>query len=344
MMTPRYSRSYINRIGEILADDNSTDDELESASQTLNDWRALHLYPMNTFQATLRKYVGEIDPKGIVAQRLKRHPTIVDKLKNRQKTMNLGRMHDVGGLRAIVNSVPKVRAIEKKFKHYRAKHLLKKTYDYITEPKESGYRGIHLVYEYHNPKKPDCDGLLIEIQLRTRLQHLWSTAVETAGFFFQESLKSSQGNERRLEFFQQVSALFALEEGQPTSPQFRHFTRETLIDKLRQFEEQYGILPQLEAIQIASRVKSEQKLADAAYWIIKTNLDPPSMEIIPFVKRQQSSANLLYGFLERKTGKGQVVLVSTDSVKKLEKAYPNFFLDIRDFIAKVKMLFHRKRG
>jgi (p)ppGpp synthase/HD superfamily hydrolase len=138
MMSPRYSRSYINRIGDVIVDDSSTAEELESALETLSDWRALHLYPMNTFQATLRKRVNAVDPDGIVAQRLKRTPTIIDKLKNRQKSLNLGQMQDIGRLRAIVNSVENVRTIEKMFVHSPAKHLLKRTYDYIAEPRESG--------------------------------------------------------------------------------------------------------------------------------------------------------------------------------------------------------------
>jgi ppGpp synthetase/RelA/SpoT-type nucleotidyltranferase len=319
MMTPKYSRSFINRVGDVLADENSTTEAVESAVQTLSDWRALHLYPMNTFQATLRKYVNAVDSKGIVAQRLKRTPTIIDKLRNRQQSMELGRMHDVGGLRAIVNNVQNVRKIENKFVNSRAKHILKRTYDYIAEPKDSGYRGIHLVYEYQNPKNMDYDGLFIEVQLRTRLQHLWSTAVETAGFFFQESLKSSQGNEHHLEFFQIVSALFAHEEGQPTSMPFSQFSREALIEKLRQLESENGILPLLGAIQIVRLIESP-KLTDTAYWIIRTILDPPNVMIYPFVRSQQSAANTMYQLLEQtnehKKGKSQVVLVSADSVVK----------------------------
>ena len=342
MMTPKYSRSSINRVGEILANSDFFDDQFQSAVDSLSDWRALHLHPMKTFQTTLRKYVNEIDSKGIVAQRLKRALTIIDKLRNRQTSMSLGRMQDIGGLRAIVNNVSSVRKIEKKFLRSRAKHILKRKYDYIAEPKESGYRGIHLVYEYQNRKKPECDGLLIEIQLRTRLQHLWATAVETVGFFYQESLKSSQGNEHRLEFFRLVSALFSLKEKQPTSLAYRHSTQETLVEQLRQFEKEHGVLQQLNAIKIARSARKVPELADAAYWIIKTNLNPSSVVIYPFLEQQQEQIKIVYHSLEEsgecKNGQSQVVLVATDSVDKLGKAYPSFFLDITDFISNVAML------
>jgi len=339
----------MNRVGDILASGERNTEEYKSAIDSLSDWRALHLYPMNTFQATLRKYVNDIDSKGIVAQRLKRAPTIIDKLKNRQQSMNLGRMQDIGGLRAIVNNIPSVRKIEQKFIHSRSKHVLKKTYDYISEPKGSGYRGIHLVYEYRNPKKPEYDGLQIEIQLRTRLQHLWATAVETAGFFYQESLKSSLGNEKRLEFFQLVSALFSLKEKQPTSQSYRDLSFETLVDQLIKFNSEHKILDQLEAIQMARFAVKEPNLAEAVYWIIQTNISPFAAKIYPFVKQQQELAKIVYQSLEESnesnesneslSGRSQVVLVSTDSVKRLNQAYPNFFLDIADFISHVKALF-----
>ncbi len=54
--------------------------------------------------------------------------------------------------------------------------------------------------------------MLIEVQLRTRLQHNWATAVETVGIFTGEALKSSQGNEDWQDFFRLVSTWFAHKE------------------------------------------------------------------------------------------------------------------------------------
>ena len=54
---------------------------------------------------------------------------------------------------------------------------------------------MHLVYKYINPICPDYDGLFVELQIRTRLQHTWATAVETMGTYLEFSLKSSEGPE-----------------------------------------------------------------------------------------------------------------------------------------------------
>jgi hypothetical protein len=67
-------------------------------------------------------------------------------------------------------------------------------------PQKSGYRGIHLVYRY-NGRKTEYNGLKIEIQIRTVIQHAWATAVETVGMFTQQALKSSQGEQDWLRYF-----------------------------------------------------------------------------------------------------------------------------------------------
>ncbi|MBN3017364.1 hypothetical protein JXX18_16350, partial [Ruthenibacterium lactatiformans] len=60
--------------------------------------------------------------------------------------------------------------------------------------------------------------MLIEIQFRTHLQHLWATAVETMGLFTKEAIKSGQGDAEVKRFFQLASALIAKKENQPIPP------------------------------------------------------------------------------------------------------------------------------
>lgn len=82
------------------------------------------------------------------------------------------------------------------------KHTLHKEQDYITHPKDTGYRGVHLVYKYGSDKSADYRDMRIEIQIRTMLQHAWATAVETVGTFINMPLKSSLGDEGWLNFWQ----------------------------------------------------------------------------------------------------------------------------------------------
>jgi ppGpp synthetase/RelA/SpoT-type nucleotidyltranferase len=108
--------------------------------------------------------------------------------------MSLARMQDIGGCRAIFPTVEDVYTCQKNMLASRMQHNPPKNHkDYIESPKESGYRGIHIVYEFtsKSQKYATYNGMLVEVQLRTVVQHAWATAVETVGIFTGESLKSS---------------------------------------------------------------------------------------------------------------------------------------------------------
>jgi ppGpp synthetase/RelA/SpoT-type nucleotidyltranferase len=144
-----YSKTQINRAGETIVNASPHSPEYKKALFIVNDWRTCHAYPMNTFQATLRRKVSKYKSP-IVAQRLKRLPTIIDKL-SRYPDMSLARMQDIGGVRAVVNSIDEVRAIQAEYEDTsRFTHELYKKNDYITAPKSDGYRGVHLVFKYNN--------------------------------------------------------------------------------------------------------------------------------------------------------------------------------------------------
>lgn len=98
----QYSKSQVNRAGGILvAPEAYSLEDQKWAGLVLANWRACHGYPINTFQATLRQKLKVIDDAAIVAQRLKRAPSIIFKLQ-RFDGMKLARMQDIGGLRAVV--------------------------------------------------------------------------------------------------------------------------------------------------------------------------------------------------------------------------------------------------
>jgi putative GTP pyrophosphokinase len=173
---PRFQRQDVNRAGVILA--SGFRDELEGfrdyredledwaerlwAHRVLSNWRACHGYPINTFQATLRLKLKTIDNDVIVAQRLKRARSVIAKLQ-RFPTMKLAQMQDIGGLRAVVSSVARVRRLEANYRESAFKHKLASSKDYIDKPKSDGYRSIHLVYRYANDRAPAYDGLLLEL-------------------------------------------------------------------------------------------------------------------------------------------------------------------------------------
>ncbi|MFW2058189.1 (p)ppGpp synthetase, partial [Acinetobacter haemolyticus] len=82
-------------------------------------------------------------------------------------------------------------------------------HDYIESPKNDGDRSIHQVFTYKSRDHSGLDGLKIELQIRTALQHSWATAVETLGVIENASIKSGFGSDDIKKFIKLSSALFS---------------------------------------------------------------------------------------------------------------------------------------
>src|SRR5439155_18826770 len=156
--------------------------------------------PLLYFRLALTEKAQRIEPKPLIAQRIKRLPAIRLKLE-RLTRLKLSKLQDIGGCRAVVLTSQRVQQLVKLYEASRAQHELDHISDYLAKPKEDGYRGVHLIYRFQSEKYQSHCGLKIEIQLRSKLQHAWATAVETVGIFTGHVLKSSQGPEDWLRFF-----------------------------------------------------------------------------------------------------------------------------------------------
>ena len=190
---PQYSREEVNEAGQVLLRGTANGSmSLETALSVVNNWRSSHAFPLNTMQMYLRTQARQVYAKSLVAQRVKRLSSIETKLQ-RFRWLKFSEMQDIGGCRAVVNTVGSVDRLVQAYDRSRIKHRLLDSDDYIGAPKKSGYRGYHLIYGYHSDKKTTYNELKIELQIRSNLQHIWATAVETVGTFTQQALKSSQG-------------------------------------------------------------------------------------------------------------------------------------------------------
>lgn len=334
---PNLSRSALNKVGDILISDTATSEERKAATKTLNQWRMCHAYPINTFNATLRTRLKTVDADGLVAQRLKRLPTIIDKLK-RFPNMALSRMQDIGGLRAIVSSVMKVRTLETEYKSKsRFKHELVGEKDYITEPARSGYRGVHLIYKYKNRQAPQYNDLQLELQIRTKLQHAWATAVETMGTFLGQALKSSQGDAEWREFFAVTSSAFAFKELSPPVPGWEGLDRDQTFREVAQRAQKLRVIERLRSFTLAANALTNQSEKAWFYHLIILDSTGPRPTVMAwsYARDQLERATEEYAKAEARAAAGQkieAVLVSAGPLNQLRRAYPNFFLDTREFI------------
>ena len=339
---PLYSKERVKKAGALLISDdmNYTIDDLDEALEVLNNFRSSHTYPVNTFQAGLRKKMKKLKIEGIVAQRLKRIPSIFQKLL-RFKQMSLSRMQDIGGLRAVVRTNKEVYQLRDSYVEYsKFDHVLVSEKDYIENPKESGYRGIHLIYKYSNHKVKLYDGLQIELQIRNDIQHAWATAVETAGVFLDQALKSSLGNAHWLEFFQYASSGFALLEGAPVMTDHADLTVQEIFEHLLSLENELSVIKTLETYNSVLETLQNTN-TKTHYFLMRLDSIQKTVDIEGYSRENLEEATTEY-LSKEKTAKDepgvQVVLVAAQSVNALKKAYPNYFLDTGKFVSKIKQI------
>ncbi len=335
---PQYSKSKVNRAGDILVspDAYSAADQ-RSATLILANWRACHGYPINTFQATLRHKLRAGYGQTIVAQRLKRAPSIIAKLE-RFEGMQLARMQDIGGLRAVVSSVTRVRRLEKEYRDTVFEHRLVSSKNYIDEPKEDGYRSVHLIYRYANSRVQDYNGLSLELQLRTQLQHAWATAVETMGTFLGQALKSGEGEGRWREFFSKASAALAIIEHTAPIPGFEGLDRKQVFEDVARTERELRVLDKLKSFAIAAEHITAE-MGQGAYHLIVLDSGQRTVAIHPYAIARLDEAITAYTNVEQRTRAGEpveAVLVSAGPIGALRKAFPNYFLDTQVFLRSMR--------
>ncbi len=199
------SRSQVSKAGRILrhalaSNELLNPDVLRDPLDILVAFRAAHAYPLQKATMGLRSMVATEHCQVEVSQRLKRIPTILDKIV-REPTMALANMRDIGGCRAVLASVAEVRRVEARLKRNRPPDEYN---DYISSPRPSGYRAVHITVLY--------DERRIEVQLRTRVMHEWAIAVESMSGRTGYDFKSGRGPAPVLDWFRAVSGAMATEE------------------------------------------------------------------------------------------------------------------------------------
>lgn len=334
---PQYSKKQIDRAGKFIADfltDPSEENsvflsDFRQAIKILNNWRSSHAYPLEIITNNLRRN----NPRAIVVQRLKRLDSILGKIE-RFPNMSLYRMQDLGGCRVIVDSIEEVYKSVNQFKNSKIRHIFKKEDDYIQNPKKSGYRSYHMVYQFQSDENETYNqNILIEIQFRTKLQHIWATAVEMMGIFTKSNLKSSSGDEDILRFFVLVSSLFAQQEGTPICPNTIDDSK-IIINEIKNINSKLHLVSRISALSVAiNHTNLSKEMKGKGYYVLILNYEKKTLRIRDFSTQQIDLATKVYNEIEAEHDKNiDVVLVSAQSFEDLREAYPNYFADISEFV------------
>lgn len=303
--------------------------------QILSSWRAHHASPLDYVTKQVSTKAKGIDPRAIVAKRLKRTSSIIKKLKI-LKNSRLSAMQDIGGCRAILSDKKQVEKLT-------ASLLSDNRYairdDYIKSPKPNGYRSVHIInksdHPYGSPSVP------IEIQLRTAIQHSWATAVEIIDLFTNQELKSSiKGQRDWKRFFDLASKELAALDG------YHNYDNNNLV-KLDNLMKKLKIIDKFQLFSsTAKHIENFRINENNGIYLFKINSKTSNIEIFEFNDDDFHSAKSAYLNEEKKNSKKQymtISLVSTDKFENLKKAYPNYFADSGKFIKNLQEILKQKQ-
>lgn len=128
-----------------------------------------------------------VPAKAIVSVCLKRLDSIRRKLNRTSANFKLGRLDDVIGVRVICQSLQDVLDFGSRIEQVPDS----RTKNYVKEPSDTGYRGVHGILSFSQPAGGGVKlRTRFEIQVRTYLQHRWAVWSEAHG----EAVKVGSGN------------------------------------------------------------------------------------------------------------------------------------------------------
>ena len=182
--------------------------------------------------------------------------------------------------------------------------------DYIRHPKSDGYRGVHLIYSHFSAAAPAYDGLKIEVQIRSQLQHIWATAVETVDIFLRLGLKSHRGTPEWTRFFALMGSAIAIREGcRPVKKTPRNET--ALVAEIKELAEKLDVLDRLAHFgNSLRRIESlNMPRRGIHYLVLELDVNGDAVRIYGFAPNQSEQAMSFYLDRERnKPNDGDVVL------------------------------------
>lgn len=329
MLIKHSSKSAIDKAGNILAKEKfQTCEEWESSDAIFDEFRQAHLQPLTSTTIALQNWFRTDNASYIIVQRLKRKPQILRKLK--RLNTRLTQLQDIGGLRVIVDQnsdVDKlIEYITSKLKQ-QTSIAIKRIVDYREKGRDdSGYRAAHIIMER--------DGVFLELQIRSRIQHYWAELIERTSVIYGYVIKELEGDKRVINYFKDLSNLFYLIETgqQPDSNQKIDIERsrieaETVINESDTKNILSGYIN--EGI-VKTLVDKEKRTGESNFnnWVFIFNWNQGIFVDWTNVSLNPDEAIKSYVEYENKypAEKGfEVVLVGTSSVANVRETHSHYF-------------------
>jgi hypothetical protein len=195
-----------------------------------------------------------------------------------------------------------------------------------------------MIYEYRGSSmnQRPWNGLRLEIQMRTPLQHSWATAVESASQGLGQGLKFGDGNPRWLRFFALVAGLMAIDEGTAAVPGVPS-SRAELIAELRPLEAELQALEHFNSW-ARRRVTSDPTAKNSTQFLLEADPRQGELTVRGFGRqsgRTLTQANEALFEAEQQASddtEKQIVLVGAQTEEQARIAYPSFYGLVGSFI------------
>lgn len=298
--------------------------EAIEAFRMAHEWRVSHFDAMRTVRAELRAKANRFGSGcPVTAGRLKRIASIRKKLK--RTPLSLYDIQDIGGCRAIVGSMADVEKLTSFYLTDGSEHGTPRLYDHILSPKLTGYRSRHFVLSV----APSSDHMRrrIEVQVRTELQHAWATTVEAVGLVRNEDLKADRGSPEWLRLFALMASELAVIEDCPIVPGVPANSAERR-EELRDLDRRLKAVATLESYnQTIAKIADTRNLRGSSF-LVRLDLDKRIVDV-----RSNYSMVAAEALLAAETSSllTNAVIIEVDRVADLLAAYPNYYLDVRQF-------------
>ena len=214
-MNSGYSKSQLDRLGKRLRAGKINEEDI----RLLDAYRRSFSPAYNQVVTTIRETLG-FEPTGRPA---KSTGSIVEKLG--RQTIRLAQIQDIAGCRVVVSGIDEQNGAASALANIFPDNSI---FDRRDAPSH-GYRAVHVV--------PSLDGMPIEVQVRTRLQHQWAELSEKLADLFDPSIKYGGGEDEVVgllmdssEIISQVEArelgALTINESDPTFEEFESETAE----------------------------------------------------------------------------------------------------------------------
>jgi putative GTP pyrophosphokinase len=181
------SKTQIDRLGNRLRKGDITDADLRLLDEYRRSFSDAYEFVVGAIRNELR-----LEPTGRPA---KSTTSIAEKLL--RESIRLTQIQDIAGCRIVVPEITdQNRVVESLTKLFNNASIM----DRRKQPSH-GYRAVHVV--------ADCGDKLVEIQVRTQLQHLWAEQSEKLSDVVDRTIKYGGGDERTQELLRVSSDVIA---------------------------------------------------------------------------------------------------------------------------------------